>query len=112
MSGLLLAVLLVPFLTAGVVLFVGHRSDVTAKGLAVGGSALGMALAWTLAITRLGDADPLAHVFASTRTVGPPIELASYVDPLSAAMLLLATTVAFLVQVYSLGYLADDPRYP
>ena len=111
-SGLLLAVLLVPFLTAGVVLFVGHRSDVTAKGLAVGGSALGMALAWTLAITRLGDADPLAHVFASTRTVGPPIELASYVDPLSAAMLLLATTVAFLVQVYSLGYLADDPRYP
>jgi NADH-quinone oxidoreductase subunit L len=27
-------------------------------------------------------------------------------------LLLLATTVAFLVQVYSLGYLAHDPRYP
>jgi len=58
------------------------------------------------------SAPPLAHVFTSTRTVGPPIELAVYVGPLGAAMLILATTVAFLVQVYSLGYLADDPRYP
>ena len=35
-----------------------------------------------------------------------------YVDQLSAVMLLLAHTVAFLVQVYSLGYMAGDPRYP
>jgi NADH-quinone oxidoreductase subunit L len=111
-SGLLVVVLLVPFLTAGIVLLTGHRSDVAAKGLSVGGAVVGTVAAWTLAISRLGDADPLAHVFASSRTVGPPIELASYVDPLSAAMLLLATTVALLVQVYSLGYLADDPRYP
>jgi NADH-quinone oxidoreductase subunit L len=69
-------------------------------------------LAWVLALAHLGDAAPLAHVFASSRTVGPPVELASYVDPLTGAMLLLATTVAFLVQVYSLGYLAGDPRYP
>ena len=60
----------------------------------------------------LGDATPLAHVFASTTAAGPPIELAVYVDPLSAVLLLLAHTVAFLVQVYSLGYLHGDPRYP
>ena len=93
-------------------LFTGHRSDVAAKGISVGGSALGLALAWVVALAHLGDAAPLAHVFTSTRTVGPPIELATYVGPLGAAMLILATTVAFLVQVYSLGYLADDPRYP
>ena len=70
-------------------------------------------LAWVLAFAHLGDAEPLgARVRLQPRPSGPPIELASYVDPLSAAMLLLATTVAFLVQVYSLGYLADDPRYP
>jgi NADH-quinone oxidoreductase subunit L len=111
-SGLLLAVLLVPFATAAATLVAGHRSDVAAKSLSVGGSALGLVLAWTLALAHLGDADPLAHVFASSRTVGPPIELAVYVDPLSAVLLLLATTVAFLVQVYSLGYLSDDPRFP
>ena len=112
MSGLVLAVLLVPFVTAGLTLFAGHRSEVTAQGLSVGGSALGLVLAWVLAFTHLGEAAPLAHVFFSTSTVGPPVQLASYVDPLSAVLLVLATTVGFLVQVYSVGYLDQDPRYP
>ncbi len=112
MNGVLLAALLVPYVTAAVTLFAGHRSEVATKGIAVGGSALGLALAWVVAFAQLGDAAPLAHVFTSSRTVGPPIQLATYVDPLSAVMMVLATTVAFLVQVYSLGYLADDPRYP
>jgi len=111
-NGVLLAALLVPYVTAAVTLFAGHRSEVATKGIAVGGSALGLALAWVVAFAQLGDAAPLAHVFTSSRTVGPPIQLATYVDPLSAVMMVLATTVAFLVQVYSLGYLADDPRYP
>lgn len=112
MNAVLLAALLVPFVTAGVTLFAGHRSEVATKGIAVGGSALGLALAWVVAFAQLGDAAPLAHVFTSSRTVGPAIQLATYVDPLSAVMMVLATSVAFLVQVYSLGYLADDPRYP
>ena len=112
MNEVLLAALLVPFVTAAVTLFTGHRSDVAAKGISVGGSALGLVLAWVVALAQLGDTPPLTHVFAATRAVRPPIELATYVGPLGAVMLILATTVAFLVQVYSLGYLADDPRYP
>jgi NADH-quinone oxidoreductase subunit L len=111
-NAVLLAALLVPYVTAGATLFAGHRSEVATKGIAVGGSALGLALAWVVAFAQLGDAAPLAHVFTSSRTIGPAIQLATYVDPLSAVMMVLATTVAFLVQVYSLGYLADDPRYP
>jgi len=111
-NAVLLTALLVPFVTTAVTLFAGHRSEVATRGIAVGGSALGLALAWVVAFAQLGDAAPLAHVFASSRTVGPAIQLATYVDPLSAVMMVLATTVAFLVQVYSLGYLADDPRYP
>ena len=112
MTGLVLAMLAVPFLTAAGTLAVGHRSDTLAKALGVGGSGLGMALAWVVALGHLGEAAPLQHVVASSAAVGPPIELAVYVDPLSAVLLLLAGTVAFLVQVYSLGYLAHDPRYP
>ena len=112
MTGVVLAVLAVPYATALVTVLVGHRSDVAAKGLSVGGSAIGLVLAWVLALGHLGAAEPLRGVLSSTRSVSPPLEVAWYVDPLSAVMLLLATTVAFLVQVYSLGYLADDPRYP
>ena len=108
----MLAVLAIPFATALATVVVGHRSDAAAKAVAVGGSAVGLILAWVVAIPHLGRAEPLAHVFASTRSVGPPIELGWYVDPLSAVLLLLATMVAFLVQVYSLGYLEHDPRYP
>lgn len=112
MTALLMMMLAVPFGTAVVTLAVGHASDRTAKAVSVGGSGLGLVLAWVVALARLGDATPLQHVYGSTATVGPAIELAQYVDPLSAVLLLLATTVAFLVQVYSLGYLARDPRYP
>ena len=112
MSTLVLAVLLVPFATAAATLGVGHRSDRVAKAVGVTGSGLGLVLAWVLAVPRLADAAPISHVEASTGAVGPAIQLATYVDPLSAVLLLLATTVAFVVQVYSLGYLAHDPRYP
>ncbi len=112
MSWAVLLVLIVPFVSAGLVLFSGHRADVASRGIAVGGSALGLALAVVVAFAHLGDARPTGHVFASTSGFGPPIELSLYVDQLSAVLLLLAGTVAFLVQVFSLGYLHGDPRYP
>jgi len=109
----LVALLVVlPFTSAVLTLYVGHRAEVAERGIAVGASALGLALACVVAFSHLGDAEPLSHVFASTAAAGPAIEASAYVDQLSALVLLLAHTVAFLVQVYSLGYMAGDPRYP
>jgi NADH-quinone oxidoreductase subunit L len=107
---LLLVLLVTPYLGAVTVLFCGHRSEATTKGVAIAGSGIGLALAIAVAATHLGHAAQTAHVYAGTGT--PAIELALRVDQLSAVMLLLANGVAFLVQVYSLGYLRDDPRYP
>jgi len=112
MSVLLLAMLAVPFASAAVVLLIGHRSAGAGKGIAVGGEALALVLACVVAGWHLGSAAPTGHVYASTAAVGPPIQLAFYVDQLSAVMLLLVHVVSFLVQVYSLGYLEHDPRYP
>ena len=112
MSAVLLLLLVIPFASAGVTLLIGHQGDAAAKGISVGASALGLAIACGVALPRLGDAQPIGHVFASTTAAGPSIELSLYVDQLTAVMLLLAHTVAFFVQLYSLGYLAHDPRYP
>jgi NADH-quinone oxidoreductase subunit L len=111
-SALLLILLVVPFTSAGITLFVGHRSDVAGKGIALGGSVLGLALACGVAFAHLGNSAPYAHVYSGSSGGGPTIELSLYVDQLSAVTLLLANVVAFLVQLYSLGYLADDSRYP
>ncbi|HEX6248087.1 MAG TPA: NADH-quinone oxidoreductase subunit L, partial [Nocardioidaceae bacterium] len=112
MSWVVLLLVSLPFVSAGLSLYVGHRGEVAERGIAVGASAVGLGLAVAVAVLHLGDAEPLRHVFASTSAAGPPIELSVNVDQLSALMLLLAHTVAFLVQVYSLGYMAGDPRYP
>jgi len=111
MTWLVLAVVALPFLAAGLVLALGHRRAALTKAGAVGLSAAGWLGSVALAVPRLGDAEPVARVFSST-SLGPPIELAVYVDQLGAVVLLLATTVALLVQSYSLSYLHDDPRYP
>lgn len=112
MTGVMLLLALLPFASAALALLIGHRADAATKGISVGAGALGLALACGVAFPRLGDAEPVGHVYASTAAAGPPIELSLYVDQLSAVMLLLAHSVAFLVQVYSLGYLGHDPRYP
>ncbi len=64
-----------------------------------------------MAAGHLFDAEPLAHTYAHS-AAGQAIDFAVHVDPLSAVLLILASVVALLVQVYSLGYLAHDPRYP
>ena len=112
MTWVVLALLLVPFVAAVGSLAFGHKAGMAARGVAVGGSFLTLVIAVVLAAAHLGDAPPLRDVVASTAGTLPPIQLAVLVDPLSAVMLLLVGVVAFLVQLYSLGYLAGDPRYP
>ncbi len=116
MSALVLTMLVVPYATAALAAFLGHRSegpsDGIAKGFALAGSAGGLAITSVVAASHLGAAVPFRHVYAATTGFGPPVQLAVRVDPLSAVLLLLAAGVAFLVQLYSLGYLEHDPRYP
>jgi len=112
MKWVVLTLLLLPFATAAITLWVGHRGGDTAKGISVGGSALTLALGFAVAVPHLGFAEPLGTVFTKTDAIAPAIELSTYVDQLSAVMILLAGIVSFLVQVYSVGYLHDDPRYP
>jgi NADH-quinone oxidoreductase subunit L len=111
-SWAVLVLVLLPFASAALTLYIGHRGETAVRGISVGASGLGLALTAVVAFAHLGDATPLGHVFASTAAAGPAIELSLYVDQLTAVMLLLAHTVAFLVQVYSVGYMAGDSRYP
>ena len=112
MSAVVLVLLVLPFASAALSFLIGHRGEVAERGIAVGASALGLALAVVVAVPHLGSAAPLQHVFAGTTAAGPAIEMSVYVDQLTAVMLLLAHTISFLVQVYSLGYMAGDTRYP
>src|SRR5580700_6309860 len=69
-------------------------------------------LSWVAFFTVAGGAD--AHVaignwFTSGKLVA---DWALRIDTLTAVMLVVVTTVSFLVHVYSIGYMADDPSRP
>jgi NADH-quinone oxidoreductase subunit L len=52
---------------------------------------------------------PVANWFTSGKLA---VEWALWIDTLTAVMLVVVTTVSFLVHVYSIGYMAEDPCRP
>jgi len=92
--------------------FLGKRSSraaVTSVGLFFSGAAF----AWALIVAvRAWNALPyeeyLAHWF---RSGSFSVDFAFYLDQLSLVMLLVVTGVGFLIHIYSVGYMWDDPSY-
>ncbi|MBB6346759.1 NADH-quinone oxidoreductase subunit L [Nonomuraea muscovyensis] len=76
---------------------------------------LALWLAWGPGFAYLEGAEPGGPVgrdYGAIVTGGIPISLTLQADDLSAVLGVLVTLVALAVQVYSVGYLHDDPRYP
>jgi NADH-quinone oxidoreductase subunit L len=76
---------------------------------------LALWLAWAPGFAFLEDATPGPAVGRTYGTIGTgavPISLTLQADDLSAILGVLVTLVALAVQIYSVGYLHDDSRYP
>ena len=110
-TALLLVALLAPAVAAAVAVGIGHRSERAAPVAGV----LGGGLAWLAAVLlAAGVSRSTPHAVTGPRidTGGVDITLALRADRLAAALLVLATSVALLVQIYSVAYLRGDPRRP
>jgi NADH-quinone oxidoreductase subunit L len=81
--------------------------------VAVGGAVVTFVATLIVALPRFGTADPVdgswGHAWSTADA--PDLSFALRADSMSAALLLLAASIALLVQIYSVAYLADDPRY-
>jgi NADH-quinone oxidoreductase subunit L len=53
----------------------------------------------------------IEQAFDIINFTGFRLELGTLLDPLTALMLIVVTTVALMVQIYSLGYMHGDPRF-
>src|SRR5687768_168421 len=100
-----LLVVLLPLAGAVAALALGHRAERLAAAAAVSTTIAAWVISVVLATRRLGDQPPGDGASVTLPTGGIDISFAVQVDQLGAAMLLLATTVAALVQVYSVAYL-------
>jgi NADH-quinone oxidoreductase subunit L len=93
--------------------FLGRRSSKTAvTTVALTFPGLAFLLALKIAIGFSSDAAPyvfhLAHWIRSGDFVA---DFAFYLDQLSLVMLIVVTGVGFLIHIYSVGYMSDDPSY-
>jgi NADH-quinone oxidoreductase subunit L len=107
-TGVALTVLALPF---GVFLLLAIVPPIRRRGVLAGWiSIAATAAALTLAVQGyLSGAHGEAHWPWIPADGGPVATIGVLVDDLSAAMLVLVTLVSFLVQLYSLAYLHDEP---
>ncbi|MFG2208442.1 NADH-quinone oxidoreductase subunit L [Streptomyces sp. NPDC048638] len=102
---------LLPFLGAVAGLLLGRRTPGFVRPLAVLPTLAAAALAISVAVQQGGG--PATDVATElTPTGSVPIDLALHIDGFAALIAVLVGVVATCVQIYSTGYLRDDPRYP
>jgi NADH-quinone oxidoreductase subunit L len=93
--------------------FLGKKSSRTAVST-VGLFFSGAAFAWALLVAaRFSSLSlPYQEFVAHWIRSGPfSVDFALYLDQLSLVMLLVVTGVGFLIHIYSVGYMWDDPSY-
>ncbi|WP_055614643.1 NADH-quinone oxidoreductase subunit L [Streptomyces phaeochromogenes] len=102
---------LLPFLGAVAGLLLGRTAPGFVRPLAVLPPLAALGLAVVVAV-RQGGEQAVSAATELTPTGSVPIELALYIDGFAALVAVLVGLVATCVQVYSTGYLRNDPRYP
>lgn len=102
---------LLPFLGAAAGLLLGRTAPGFVRPLAVLPTLASLVLAALVAVRQGGD-QAVNAATELTPTGSIPIELALHIDGFAALTAVLVGVVATCVQIYSTGYLRDDPRYP
>jgi NADH-quinone oxidoreductase subunit L len=94
--------------------FLGKKSSRTAVstiGLVFPGAALAWALLVAFRFSSLSQIPYQEYVVHWIRSGSFSADFSLYLDQLSLVMLLVVTGVGFLIHIYSVGYMWDDPSY-
>ncbi|MFD8262760.1 NADH-quinone oxidoreductase subunit L [Streptomyces griseoluteus] len=102
---------LLPFLGAVAGLLLGRAAPGFVRPLAVLPPLASLVLA-ALVAARQGGGRAVDAYTLLTPTGSVPVDLALHIDGFAALVAILVAFVATCVQIYSTGYLRDDPRYP
>jgi NADH-quinone oxidoreductase subunit L len=102
-------ILFAPLVAVALILFFGKYSRKLSAGLAIGAALLSSALSWWL-FFQPGEVGPNQVPWISIPDV-LTIPIGMMIDPLSRTMLVVVNTVAPLVFIYSIGYMAHEEGY-
>jgi NADH-quinone oxidoreductase subunit L len=101
-----------PLVAMIAIMLVTHRHRALSAGISIG--AVSLSFLWACAVALTVWADPEPHSFSfDWLNLGPTmhVSIGILIDGLTAMMLIVVTTVALMVQVYSLGYMHGDKLF-
>lgn len=91
-------------------IFTRSRPALSAK-LSIGAVSISLICSVLLLAFRWGHVEPIQFSSRILASSGVDIPFGYLLDPLSVLMLVIVAAISFLVQVYSLGYMAGDPGF-
>ena len=114
MGSLCLVIVIAPLAAAIVAGLFGRQiGRVGAHSITVGAVGLSFFLSliafWQIVIA--GDAPYNANVYTWLESAGIPFHIGFLIDELTATMMVVVTFVSWMVHIYTIGYMHDDPGY-
>lgn len=107
-----------PLFAFGLILVTGRKGPGQGAYIAIGAIGASFVLSMLVASYTISQsfgghaAEPFARSVLWATLGDLQIRMGFLVDPLTAMMLIVVTVVASLVQIYSIGYMHGDPRFP
>ncbi len=106
-----LAATKLPFVAFAVILLLTRGRPRLSGGLSLTAIAVSLVSACFLLVTHWGIARPIEYGALWVAGGEVSVRVGVLIDPLSLIMLAVVAAICFLVQVYSLGYMAGDPGF-
>ncbi len=107
----LIAATMLPFATFLVILVATRRRPGLSAGLSIGAVTISLACSILLLALNFNLAAPVEFSTRLIASSGFDVPFGFLIDRLNLLMIVVVSTVCFLVQVYSLGYMAGDPGF-
>ncbi len=103
--------LVLPLLAFAVIMLATRPFPRVSAAVSIGAVATSLGVAISLLVRHWGMEAPLAYSTTWVVSGKMAIPLGVLLDPVSLSMLTVVSAISFLVQVYSLGYMAGDPGF-
>ncbi len=100
-----------PILSFALIIFFTIKKPRLSSFISIGAVSLSFIFSCIVLLTVLSNPVTSEFKFNWLDLPGFKVEAGMLIDPLTAVMLMVVTIVSMLVQIYSVGYMAGDPRF-
>ncbi len=108
---LCLLISVLPIVSFGVIMIFTRENPKLSLGISLTASTVPLILAWYLFVRYWGLTQPVVYNLKWLYSEIVKIPFGFLLDPTSLLMLVIVATISWLVQIYSIGYMAGDPGF-